>query len=136
MQIVAACAIAKMHPMPEYAHIACHVEEQIVRVTFPQSRFDGHAVRELFEMTNTLPAQGAMVLVDTTGLLTVPSGGMGILVTIRKRFLATGGQLHIALPDEQVFESFQIAGMDRLLSLFDSVGAARKAFKGPYGSQG
>lgn len=118
-----------MQLMPDYAHIACNTDDQIVHVTFPKGRFDGHAVRELFEMTNTLPDQGARVLVDTTGLPTVPSGGMGMLVTIRKRFLATGGQLHVAIPDALVFESFQIAGMDRLLKLFDSVDAARDAFK-------
>lgn len=118
-----------MVPMPEYAHIACNTGDPIVHVTFPTGRFDGNAVRELFEMTNTLSDQGAMVLVDTTGLPTVPSGGMGMLVTIRKHFLATGGQLHVALPDDEVYESFRVAGLDRLLKVFDSVAAARDAFR-------
>lgn len=115
--------------MPDYAHIACSTHGQVAHVTFPKARFDGNAVRDLFELTNTLPGQHAKLLVDTTGLPTVPSGAMGMLVTIRKRFLATGGQLHVALPDDQVMESFRIAGMERLLHLFESVEAARDAFK-------
>ena len=101
----------------------------MVVATFPGGRFDGNAVRELFELAMALIAGRAKLLVDTTGLSFVPSGGMGMLLTIRKRFLSSGGQLHIALPDPRVRESFDVAQMGRVLQLFDSCAAAREAFK-------
>lgn len=111
--------------MPDYQHIACSTEGEIVCVTFPMGRFDGNAVRELFELSNELPTARPKLLVDCGGVAMVPSGGMGMLITIRKRFLSAGGQLHIALPEANVMQSFQIANMQRLLSLHESTAAAR-----------
>jgi len=116
-------------PLPELTHVAASVEAGVVVATFPGGRFDGNAVRDLFELAMALPTGGAKLLVDTAGVAFVPSGGMGILVMIRKRFLSSGGQLHITLPDPRVRESFDVARMGRLLSLFDSCAAAREAFK-------
>ena len=116
--------------MPDYRSIDCVTDHRgIAHVTFPTGRFDGTAVRELFECSNQLPAQHPKLLVDCGGVEMVPSGGMGMLITIRKRFLSVGGQLHIALPEANTMQSFRIANMQRLLSLFDSVDAARAAFK-------
>jgi anti-anti-sigma regulatory factor len=52
-----------------------------------------------------------------------------MLITIRKRFMSTGGQLHIALPDPNIRTSFELANMQRLLHLFASVDEAMAAFK-------
>ncbi|MEM8739282.1 MAG: STAS domain-containing protein [Planctomycetota bacterium] len=112
-----------------FSRIACAHDTGIAHVTFPAARFGGTAVRELFELSNQLPGPQPKLLVDTTGLALVPSGGMGILITIRKRFLSLGGQLHIALPDPALMESFRVANMDRILELFESVEQARSAFK-------
>ncbi|MEM6855370.1 MAG: STAS domain-containing protein [Planctomycetota bacterium] len=115
--------------MPDYTHIRSDLEAGVARVTFPLSRFDGVAVRELFEFSNTLPSAHPKLLVDTTGVTLVPSGGMGMLLTIRKRFLANGGQLHVAIPNANIMETFRIASMHRMLELFESVEDARAGFK-------
>lgn len=115
--------------MADYTRIHHTADGDITRVTFPHGRFDGTAVRELFELSNQLPAHHPKLLVDCTDVTLVPSGGMGMLITIRKRFLSQGGQLHIALPEPDVMASFRIASMQRLLSLFETVDAAREAFK-------
>ncbi len=115
--------------MPDFTHIHALEDHRIHRVTFPQQRFDGIAVRELFEFSNTIADPQPRLLVDTTGVTMVPSGAMGMLITIRKRFMSTGGQLHIALPDPNIRTSFELANMQRLLHLFASVDEAMAAFK-------
>lgn len=115
--------------MPNGPHIETTIDGGIAVVTFPLQRFDGTAVRELFEFTNELPEHHPKLLVDTAGVPLVPSGAMGMLVTIRKRFMANGGQLHVAVPDARIKQSFEVAFMHRLLKLFDSAEAARAAFK-------
>ncbi len=116
--------------MPGFTHI--HVEDRggVRWVTFPSKRFDGNAVRELFECAmELLDGASPRMLVDTAGVELVPSGGMGMLVTIRKRFLGRGGQLHVALPDALVRQSFEVASMGRMLSLYETAEAARAGFK-------
>ncbi len=115
--------------MPDFTHIHCEHHGDLAHVTFPLGRFDGVAVRELFECSNDLPASHAKLLVDTTGVGLVPSGGMGMLLTIRKRFMSSGGQLHVALPDPNIMQAFTIASMDRMLKLFASVEDAKAGFK-------
>ncbi|MEM9884209.1 MAG: STAS domain-containing protein, partial [Planctomycetota bacterium] len=89
----------------------------------------GVAVRELFELSNRLPTPHPRLLVDTAGVALVPSGGMGMLLTIRKRFLAVGGQLHVALQDANIRRAFAVANLDRMLRLFETADAALAAFK-------
>lgn len=115
--------------MSEHTPIHVVMSGDIAWVRFPGGRFDGVAVRELFECSNTLPSAHPKLMVDTTGVPLVPSGGMGMLLTIRKRFLAQGGQLHVVLPDANVMQSFKLASMDRMLELFESVEEAHAGFK-------
>ncbi|MEM1108254.1 MAG: STAS domain-containing protein [Planctomycetota bacterium] len=115
--------------MADYTHIQPETCDDVAVITFPLGRFDGNAVRELFEFSNQLPSTQPKLLIDTTGVAMVPSGGMGMLLTIRKRFLSVGGQLHVALPGANVRQSFKVANMHRMLALFDSVKDARAAFK-------
>jgi anti-anti-sigma regulatory factor len=116
--------------MSDWRHLACeHRPDGVTHVTFPAGRFDGNAVREIFELSNQLPGPHPKLLVDTAGVALVPSGGMGMLLTIRKRFLAHGGQLHVALPDPKIMDSFRVAQMDRMLKLFEDADTAAAAFK-------
>lgn len=115
--------------MSTFTHIQIAEHDGCHHVTFLGERFDGIAVRELFEYSNELAGHQPKLLVDTTGVAMVPSGGMGMLITIRKRFMGTGGQLHIAVPDPRILESFTLANMQRLLKLFPSVSEALSAFK-------
>jgi len=115
--------------MADFTRIHIEQDDGVAHVTFPAGRFDGVAVRELFEYSNALPREQQKLLVDTTGVTMVPSGGMGMLLTIRKRFLTTGGQLHVALPSADVMASFKLASMQRMLALFSSADEARAGFK-------
>lgn len=115
--------------LPEMTGVTASVQAGVVTARFLDGRFDGNAVRELFELAMALSESRPKLLVDTTGVDFVPSGGMGILVTIHKRFLSAGGQLHTVIADPRVRESFDVALMGRLLKLFDSCAAAREAFQ-------
>ena len=107
--------------------------ERIDRMTtlrFPRGIVDGITVREMFEATASLmDHHGIRMLIDFTGVGMVPSGAMGMLVTIRKKLMHVGGQLHVAVPDPNVKQTFIITRLDQLLSLFDTAEAALAAFK-------
>ncbi|MEM9418959.1 MAG: STAS domain-containing protein [Planctomycetota bacterium] len=115
--------------MDPFTHLHCEIVGDLAHVTFPSGKFDGVAVRELFELSNQLPDVRPKLLVDTTGVVFVPSGGMGMLIMIRKRFMSAGGQLHIAVPNANIMESFTLANMGRMLELFETVEDARSRFK-------
>ena len=104
---------------------------EIYRVVFPSGKVDGTAVRELYEATMQLADQVEQLklLVDLTGVEFIPSGGLGMLVTIRKKFLGSGGQLHILVPDAQVREVFMVTNLDRLLKLYSEDSEAVMHFK-------
>jgi hypothetical protein len=51
------------------------------------------------------------------------------LVTIRKKVLHTGAQLHVAVPDARVMESCRMLRLDVMVSFFETPEAARAAFK-------
>ena len=104
-------------------HIQVHHGDP-TRITFVGGRFDGIAIRELFEAAMALPDHPRL-LVDCEGVEMISSGAMGMLVTIHKRFVSHGGQLHVAVPDRRVRHALEIANLHRLLRVFDdSVGAA------------
>lgn len=116
--------------MPDAARLLADTADGITRVRFPQNRFDGIAVRELFELAMALTdAPRPKLLVDLTGLPMVPSGGVGILISIRKKFLQHGGQLHLASPDPLVTQSFEVMNVHRLLQIFPTPEQALAAFK-------
>ena len=101
----------------------------ICHVTFP-GQVDGHAVRELFELSSVvMDERDARLLVDFTDVPLVTSGAMGILVQIKKRFLSVGGQLHVVVADEHNRQSFELMKLDIVLKLFESTEAAIAAFK-------
>lgn len=104
--------------------------DQITAIRFPRGIVDGVAVREMFEAAAALmDHHNLRMLVDFTGVNMVPSGAMGMLVTIRKKLMHIGGQLHVAIPDPNVKQTFVVTRLDQLLSLFDTPEAARGAFK-------
>ena len=98
---------------------------------FPRGHIDGIAVREMYEAAAAMMDQrNVKLMVDLTGVDMLNSGAMGMLVTMRKKFLHTGGQLHIAAPDPLVLESLRMMHLDRVLTLFESVSEAMARFKG------
>lgn len=102
----------------------------ITHVRFPAARTDGVAVRELYETAiELLEAPPAKMLVDLSEVPLVTSGAMGMFISIRRKFMGHGAQLHIAAPEPMVRESMRIASLHLILQIYDSVEAARAAFK-------
>ena len=117
-------------PPAEQGHLTVCESEHHVHISPTGRKFDGIAVRELFETAMRLISKRDLrMLIDLTGVDLVTSGAMGMFVTIRKKFLSTGGQLHIAVPDPQVMEQFELLNLQRVLSLFHSVDEAVERFK-------
>lgn len=105
-------------------------EKGIHRMTFPRGTVDGVAVREMYEATAALmDHRNLKLLVDFTGVQMLSSGVMGMLVTIRKKLMHTGGQLHIAVPSERAMESFHVMNLHLLLTLFPTPEEACGKFK-------
>jgi anti-anti-sigma factor len=103
----------------------------LLHVRFPRGRADGIAVREIYETAAQMVDQPhAKMLVDLEGLEMASSGLMGILVQVKKKFLNHGGQLHVAVPDPMIRQSFHVMNLHLVLSLFTSAQEARAAFKG------
>lgn len=103
--------------MNGFAHVVVDEGDGYVRICFPSQRVDGHAVRELYELAVGLEARSRL-LVDFSDVPHVPSGMLGMLATIRKKFLTTGCKLHVLAPDPQVYEMFTITHLDRILNVF------------------
>jgi anti-sigma B factor antagonist len=102
----------------------------VVEMRFPRGNVDGTAVREMLEAAASLTERhDVRLLVDFSGVQMVSSGAMGMLVTMRKKLMHVGGQMQIAVPDEQVMESFRVTKLHQLLNIQGSVEAARAAFK-------
>jgi anti-anti-sigma factor len=99
-------------------------------MTFPRRQLDGTAVREMYETTVELSeTHNLKLLIDLTDIPLISSGVMGMLVTMRKRLLHTGGQMHIAAPDPNVFQSFHVMNLHLVLTLFEDPARAAAAFK-------
>lgn len=102
----------------------------VATVTFPRGQVDGTGVRELYELAVSLmDNRRTMLLLDFRGVALMTSGTMGMLVTIRKKVLHTGAQLHVAVPDARVMESCRMLRLDVMVSFFETPEAARAAFK-------
>lgn len=112
------------------ARLAIETQGGITTVSFPTGRFDGVAVREIYEAAIALTEKPhPKLLVDLRGVVMLPSGAAGILVAIRKKYLQHGGQLHLAGADPLVAQSIEVMNLHRMLQLFDTLEAAAAAFK-------
>lgn len=97
---------------------------------FPRGQIDGHAVRELYEqVVQVIDHPNACLLVDLEGIEIISSGAMGMCVTLKKKCLGVGAQMHIAVPRAQVMQMFQIMNLHMVLQLFASRDEAVAAFK-------
>lgn len=115
---------------PLRQRVAVAVTQELVHITFPAGLADGIAVRELYEVS--VPSFGqhhVRMVVDLTGTRYVPSGMMGMLITIKKKVASAGGQMHVVIPDPLVRDSFLAMGLNRILSLHALVEEATANFK-------
>ena len=103
---------------------------ELIHMTFPRRSVDGTAVREMYETAaDHFDNSHVKLLIDFTGVGLVSSGAMGMLVTIRKKMLQSGGQMHVLIPDPQVMQTFQVMNLHLVLPLHTEAESARK-FKG------
>ncbi|MBI1337499.1 MAG: STAS domain-containing protein [Phycisphaera sp.] len=122
--------MSEQAPSNEAPRLQTDHTDRYTHVTFLNNKADGIAVRQLYELAaSMMETRNQRMLVDLTGLPMASSGLMGMLVTIRKKFLMTGGQLHIASPNPMVTKSFQVMRLDIVLQLFPSVDEAQAKFK-------
>lgn len=99
--------------------------DDAIHVTLPSGKADGVAVRELYELSaQLLDRHHTHIVVDFTNVNFVPSGMMGMLITVRKKLMGTGGQLHVVINDELVLNAFHLMKLDRILSLCNSLDEA------------
>lgn len=104
--------------------------DDIAHMTFPTGKVDGHAVRRMYETTAELMDERDLkLLIDFTGVGLLSSGAIGMLVTIRKKMMSIGGQLHVLIPDENVMGTMRIMNLHIVMNLFESPEPARR-FKG------
>lgn len=125
---VEAQAVSQMDPQARF--FLRDEGEGVMVMTFPPKHVDGIGVRQMYEAAADLTNQrNARLLVDLSGVPMVSSGVMGMLLTIKKKFLQSGGQVHIAVPDQRVMTTFHIMNLHLVLPLFPNPEEARKKFK-------
>lgn len=113
------------------ARLAVEQAEGVTVARFPLGRTDGIAVREFFEAAMLLSrSPRPRMLVDFTGVALVTSGMMGMLVQVHKRLMQAGGRLAVAIPDERARGAFEMARLDRLLTIEADVASARRSLTG------
>lgn len=101
---------------------------QVMR--FPPGRMDGHALRQMYELTVAqINRPNARLMIDLTGVTQVSSAGLGMFVTLRKKCLGVGAQMHIVIPDPQLWEMFTIMRLEIVLPLFRERDEAFTRFK-------
>jgi len=116
--------------VPTPTHLTLDESDGVTHMRFPAGKVDGNAVREMYETAaQLLDHRNLKLLVDFTGVPLLSSGAMGMLVTLRKKMLSVGGQMHVAIPDPNVMETMRIMNLHIVLNLFEDVETARGAFK-------
>lgn len=99
----------------------------LARMTFPAGKVDGHAVRQMYEITAALMDERDLkLLIDFAGVGLLSSGAIGMLVTIRKKMMSVGGQLHVLIPDPNVMGTMRVMNLHIVLNLFEDPAAARQ----------
>lgn len=114
------------------ANVTVHTERGTRVMTFPAGRLDGNTLRQMYELTiQEIHAPNARLLVDLTGVVVVSSSGMSMFITLRKKCLGIGAQMHLAVPNPQVWNTFTLMRLDQVLPLFQSREDAFLKFKPP-----
>lgn len=127
-------AVAMTTPDPSNANnsVTVQTERGVLVMRFTSGRMDGHAVRQMYELTvQHISTPNARLLIDLTGVEHIASAGLGMFVTLRKKCLGVGSQMHIAVPDSQVRKLFTVMNLQIVLPLFETCEQAFARFKPP-----
>lgn len=97
---------------------------------FPRGTLDGVALREIYETAVLLTDRvNARLVIDLKEVQFVSSGAMGMFVTVKKKFLGTGGQMHLAIPAAEIRQQFEVMNLHLILRIFVTLPDAVAAFK-------
>ncbi len=117
---------------PEPVHLTTQFGIQVMHFRHP--RMDGQTVRQMYELTvQTIYQPNARLLIDLTGVEYVSSAGLGMFVTLRKKCLGVGAQMHLLVPDPLVMDMFKVMRLEMILPLYAELGTALRRFKPPAG---
>ena len=115
-------------PSEQYA--AVRVERGVQVMVFPAGVLDGNAVRRMYELgVEHISAPNARLLIDLTGVTRVSSAALGMFVTLRKKCLGNGSQMHVAVPNEEVMAVFTLMRLEIVVPIYDSRDEAFTRFK-------
>jgi anti-sigma B factor antagonist len=86
---------------------------------------DVATVPRLREQLHGLAAQGDnSIVVDLDGVEFLDSTGLGVLVGALKRVRSSGGDLHLICTQPRIRKVFEVTGLTKVFSIYDSVDEA------------
>jgi anti-sigma B factor antagonist len=105
------------------------VNDEVWSVT-PQGRIDVPAARSLDDALSGLLDEGhARIVVDFTEATYIASSGLKTVLNALRRARGLGGEVCLAAMNERVSEIFEMAGFDRVFTVFSSPTEAIQSFK-------
>lgn len=122
----------RTEPSPDAGQPRLSVQQEhgVKVLRFPRGQIDGNGVREMYEQAiGLMDRPNVRLLIDLAGVEMISSGAMGMLVTINKKSLGVGAQMHVAVPGDLQMGAFRTMNLDRVLKLFADASDALRHFK-------
>ena len=95
----------------------------------PLGDLDANSSVELDEQLSRLISDGhRRIHVDFSGINYVASAGMGVFVAHLDEIQVSGGQIVLSQMKENVFDAFQLLGLDQLIPIVGNEQEAEKLF--------
>ena len=107
-----------------------------ILIAMPVDRIDGSNAQEYQNILESGidPAEGALIL-DFTRLRYISSAGLGLCLTIGRKFTGPGKAFGICNPSRSVRGLLTLSGFDQIISIYESQGAAVEAIAGVTGAE-
>jgi anti-sigma B factor antagonist len=77
-------------------------------------------------LAEVVGASGARLIVDLDGVDFLDSTGLGVLVDALRRVRSEDGQMRLVCNQPKILRVFEITGLDKIFSIFGSVGEAAR----------
>jgi anti-sigma B factor antagonist len=91
-------------------------------VVTPSGELDVATAPELRSYLHKLVDDGASTLVvDLTDVAFLDSTTLGVLISVHKRLVESGGAVDLVVPHARLLRIFQITGLDRVFTIHASV---------------
>ena len=69
------------------------------------------------------------IILDLTQVSYIDSAGLGLLALSHKKLTGAGIQVSLASPQESVMQILELTNMNKMFTIYDSVGTASQGFK-------